>query len=99
MSYTFTRAEQETIIAWDAESRAATIDTADPVTIRKLDKLVAEHPEVYRLVAEDVLYNAKRYEVPAKYIRFGKPASEAQREASKRKAAHFRRENTHTDAI
>lgn len=94
--YTLTRAEQEIVIVWDAESRTATIDTADPVTIRKLDRLAEQYPEEYRLVSEDVLYNAKRYEVPAKYIRFGKPASDAQREAAKRKVAHLRRENTHT---
>lgn len=92
--YTLTRAEQETIILWDAEARAATIDTADPVTIRKLDKLVAAHPGIYRLVSEDTLYNAKRYEVPAQYIRFGKPASEARRESARRLASNLRRENT-----
>lgn len=92
--YTLTRAERETIILWDAESRHATIDTADPVTIRKLDRLVAAHPEIYRLVSEDMLYNAKRYEVPAQYIRFGKLASEAQREAAKRLVSNLRRETT-----
>lgn len=85
--YTTTRAEQETVIVWDAEGKTATVDTTDPVTIRKLDKLVAEYPETYQLVSEDTLYNAKRYEVPAKYIRFGKPASEARREAGKRLAS------------
>lgn len=59
-------------------------------------KLLAEHPEAYRLVSEDIIYNAKRYEVPAKYVRFGKPPSEALREAARQKAAHIRRENTHT---
>lgn len=97
--YTLTRSEQETVIVWDAEFRTATIDTADPVTIRKLDKLVAEYPEEYRLVLEDTLYGAKRYEVPARYIRFGKPASEAQREASRRKSSHLHRENASIDEV
>ncbi|MDL2318240.1 hypothetical protein LJC74_04010 [Eubacteriales bacterium OttesenSCG-928-A19] len=86
--YTLTRAEQETVIVWDAEARTATIDTADPVTLRKLEKLAAQHPEVYRLVSEDTLYTAKRYEVPAQYIRFGKPPSEAQREAARKNSPY-----------
>lgn len=86
--YTLTRAEQETVIVWDAEARTATIDTADPVTLRKLERLAAQFPEAYRLVSEDTLYNAKRYEVPAQYIRFGKPASDAQREAARKNSPY-----------
>lgn len=84
--YSLTRAEQETVIRWDAETRTASIDTADPVTIRKLDKLAAEHPDTYRCARVDDIYHSKRYEVPARYIRFGKPASDAQREANRRKS-------------
>lgn len=76
-----TRAEQETVIRWDAEVGTAYIDTANPVTIRKLDKLVAEFPEVYRCVREDKVYLAKRYELPVAQIRFAKPPSEATRMA------------------
>lgn len=90
--YTLTRAEQETTVRWDALDRIATIDSADPVTIRKLDKLVAEFPDTYRCVRVDDIYPAKRYEVPARYIRFGKPASVAQREAGKLAAYNLRRE-------
>lgn len=88
--YTLTRAERETVIVWDAESRTATINSADPVTLRKLDALAVQYPDVYRQVSEDTLYSAKRYEVPAKYIRFGKPPSEAQREKGKRLASILR---------
>lgn len=84
--YVLTRAEQEVIILWDAETRMATIDSADPVTCRKLDKLAAEYPDTYRIVSVDALYGAKRYEVPSSYIRFGKPASDAQREANTRRS-------------
>lgn len=94
--YKLSRYEQETIIRWDAESRTATIDSADPVTLRKLDALATQYPDVYRVISEDTLYNAKRYEMPAMYVRFGKPASDALREAARVKASHFWRENTHT---
>jgi len=78
------KAEQETVIRWDAEDRIANIDTANPVSIRKLDKLVASHPDVYKCVHVDEQFNAKQYEVDSRYIRFGKPPSEARREAGRR---------------
>ena len=97
-SYTLSRAEQETILRWDAETRVASIDTADPVTIRKLDKLTADHPDVYKCVREDSRYEAKRYEVPSQYIRFGKPASEARREASRRSSPFSPKAHVHVES-
>lgn len=82
------RREQETTIRWDAEERIASIFTCDPVTIRKLDRLVQEHPDTYKLVRtgkED--YPTNWYEVEASHIRFMKPASEARREAARQAAA------------
>lgn len=87
-----TRAERETTIRWDALDRIASIDSADPVTIRKLDKLVAQYPDTYRCIRVDDVYHAKRYEVPAKYIRFGKPASDAQRAHGRLLSSNLRRE-------
>lgn len=84
--HSLTRSEQETVIRWDAENRTASIDTADPVTIRKLDKLAVDYPDTYRCARVDDIYPAKRYEMLVKYIRFGKPASDAQREANRRKS-------------
>lgn len=82
--YRLTRAERETTINWNMEQDTATIDTADPATIRKLDRLAEAFPEVYRCTGVDIAFQAKMYEVPTRYIRFGKPASEARREASRR---------------
>ncbi len=84
--YKLTKAEQETIIRWDAEERIAHIDTAYAPMIVKLDKLVEAYPETYKCVYVDYLYKAKKYEVPASFIRFGKPASEAQKAASRERA-------------
>jgi hypothetical protein len=84
--YKLTQAEREVIIRWDMEEKIAYIDTANPVTIRKLDALVAEFPETYQCVSEDAIYDAKKYTVPASFIRFGKPASEAQKAAGRRLA-------------
>ena len=83
----YSRYEQETSIVWDEEEKIARIYTASPVTIRKLDKLVAEHPEAYKKLWEQVDGMAKKYEVAKRYIRFGKPASEAMKEHGRRVAA------------
>lgn len=97
--YTPVRAERETVILQDAESRAASIDNANPVTIRKLDKLAAQYPDVYRCVRVDDKYPAKRYEVSAQYIRFGKPASDAQRAKGKQLSSRLCRETDDTTEI
>lgn len=91
MAIKLSRAEMETHIRWDATESHAHICTNDPATIRKLDKLVAEYPDVYVGFKGD--YN-KRYLVPLKFIRFAKPASEARREAGRRlaKARHAQNE-------
>lgn len=84
MGYTLTLAERETTIRWDAEEKVAHIYTSDPIYMRKLDKLCEEHPEEYLEIWHDAY--SKKYIGPAKLIRFGKPASEARREANRRNA-------------
>lgn len=82
--YNLTNEERETHIMWSVANKTAIIDTADPAVIRKLDKLAAEHPDVYRETCRDDDYKTKVFEVDARYIRFGKPASEAVKEAAKK---------------
>lgn len=84
----YSRAEQETSIVWDEEEKMAHIYTASPVVMRKLDKLAATTLEYTRDWTEQSgeRVTAAKYTVPARLIRFGKPASEAKREAA-RKAA------------
>ena len=53
----YSRMEQETSIVWDEEEQIAHIYAASPVTMRKLDKLVAEFPDVYKCVWIDKLYD------------------------------------------
>ena len=79
----YTRMEQETSIVWDEEEKVARIYTASPVSMRKLDRLCAEYPEEYLKVWEekdrDGRVTAAKYQTGCKYIRFGKPASEARK--------------------
>lgn len=77
----YTRDEQETSVVWDESEQVAHIYTASPVSIRKLDKLVEEFPGVYNCVWMEKDGSAKKYTVAKKYIRFGKPASEAKKAA------------------
>ena len=80
------RYEMETHITWNAEEKLATVYTCDPATIRKLDKLVSTCPEAYRCTWEAENPTAKKYTLPARYVRFGKPASEAMKAAGRRGA-------------
>lgn len=82
-----TRRETETHITWDAEQKQATVYTCDPATMRKLDKLVRECPEAYRCIWEGENPTARKYTFPARYVRFGKPATEARIAAGKRVSA------------
>jgi hypothetical protein len=94
MMYNLSREEQETTINWCRVDNIATIDTADPVEIRKLDRLVKAFPDVYKVQRIDAHYNAKTYTVPAKHIRFGKPASKRQIENAQRNSQYFRQKPT-----
>lgn len=48
-----TRLEQETIINFNAEEKQVEFYTCDPVQIRRLDKLVASHPENFKVLNEE----------------------------------------------
>ena len=78
--------EQETSIMWDEEEKIARIYTASPAMIRKFDNLSANYPDAYKCVWEQDDGLAKKYEVNKRFIRFGKPASEARKEASRKNA-------------
>lgn len=78
--YAPSNAEREVIIRWNVLDKVAMIFADDPVVIRKLDKLCAECPDTYRCTHEGDDYGGRRYEVAAKYVRFGRPPTEAQRE-------------------
>lgn len=66
-----TRYEQETIINANAEDKTAVVYTADPVYMRKLDALVAKHPETYKVIKENDI--SKTYEFPKKLLQFRQP--------------------------
>ena len=66
--------ERETVVSYDDSSRSVTVYSASPVVIRRLDRLCAEFPGVYRCISRENDPPAARYEVNEKrFIRFGRP--------------------------
>ena len=71
MAAGMTRREQETIISFNAAEDTAELYTADPVYIRKLDKLREGNPEQFKLGKVETYQGkivAKRYIFPKRFI-------------------------------
>lgn len=66
-----TRYEQEVVINFNADEDMATLYSANPAWIRKLDALVKELPNVFRIKRWTKV--SKTYELPKKYVHIGKP--------------------------
>lgn len=86
---TISRQEQETIINYNAAEQTATVYTRDKTVIRRLDALVIEYPEHYRLVGETDI--DKTYEMPKSFVSYRKPRrlSDEQREAARARMKHL----------
>ena len=71
-----TRYEQETIINFNAETREVSICTADPVQIRRLDRLVEEFPNHYKYVKSEYCKGEevyRYYSTTKKMLSYRKP--------------------------
>ncbi len=66
-----TRYEQEVVIHLNADEEMATVYSANPAWIRKMDGLVREYPDVFRMKRQTEI--SRTYEVPKKYVRIAKP--------------------------
>ncbi|MDE7183818.1 MAG: hypothetical protein K2O40_04905 [Lachnospiraceae bacterium] len=69
---------QETVINLNADEDEASVYTANPAWIRKMDKLCKQFPEVIRIKSWTEV--SKTYVLPKNLVRIGKPRtlSEAQ---------------------
>ena len=63
--------EQETVINFNAGEQNATVYTRGKTVMRKLDALVIEFPEVYKLVGETDI--DKTYSMPKSCVSYRKP--------------------------
>lgn len=71
MAAGMTRQEQETIISFNAAENTAELYTADPVYIRKLDKLVEKNSEQFKSGRVETYQGeivAKRYIFPKRFL-------------------------------
>lgn len=69
--YRLSKYEQEVVIGFNAEEDAADLYTADPVWIRKMDRLVEQNPEQFKLVRVEKCQGdvvSKRYTLPKRFI-------------------------------
>lgn len=65
------RYEQETIANYNAGEQTATLYTRDKAVMRKLDTLVADFPDTYKLTGQDEV--SKTYSFPKSYVSYRKP--------------------------
>ena len=71
MAYSLSRYEQEVIINFNAEEDTATLYTANPAWIRKLDRLVEQNPEqfeMYRKEKMDGQIISEAYRFPKRFV-------------------------------
>lgn len=69
--YNLSKYEQEVVINFNAGEDAADLYTANPTWIRKMDKLVEQNPEQFRLIRVDKCQGeivSKRYLFPKRFI-------------------------------
>ena len=96
------RLEQEVVINFNAEENTASIYTANPTWVRKMDKLVEKNPDEFRLVGEETMDGevvSKVYECPKKYIsvRSGtRVMSKEQREANAERLRRMRNKRSYS---
>lgn len=65
------RYEQESILNYNAGEQTATLYTRDKTVMRKLDTLVADFPDTYKLMKKDEV--SKTYSFPKSYVSYRKP--------------------------
>lgn len=82
---TISRYEQETIINYNVAEQTAIVYTRDKTVMRRLDALVIEYPDHYRLIGETDI--DKTYEMPKSFVSYRKPRrlSEEQREQARQR--------------
>ena len=65
------RYEQETVVNYNAGEQTATLYTRDKAVMRKLDTLVADFPDIYKLTGQDEI--SKTYSFPKSHVSYRKP--------------------------
>ena len=66
-----TKYEMETVVNYNAGEQTATVYTRDKSVIRKLDRLVADYPDSYKMLKQTDI--DKTYSMPKSYVTYRKP--------------------------
>ncbi len=82
-----TKYEMETVVNYNAGEQTATVYTRDKSVMRRLDRLVADYPDSYKLLNQTDI--DKTYSMPKSYVTYRKPraVSNEQREQARRRMA------------
>ena len=86
------RYEQETIVNYNAGEQTATLYTSDKAVMWKLDTLVTDFPDTYKLTGQDEI--SKTYSFPKSYVSYRKPriVSTEQRERARQMMIELNKE-------
>lgn len=87
-----TKYEMETVVNYNAGEQMAIVYTRDKSVMRRLDRLVADYPDSYKLLNQTEI--DKTYSMPKWFITYRKPrmVSNEQRDTAKRCCHRFGRE-------
>lgn len=80
-----TKYEMETVVNYNAAEQTATVYTRDKSVMRRLDRLVADYPDTYKLLMQTDI--DKTYSMPKSYVTYRKPrkVSSEQREQARQR--------------
>lgn len=80
-----TKYEMETVVNYNAGEQTATVYTRDKSVMRKLDRLVADYPDSYKMLKQTDI--DKTYSMPKSYVTYRKPRriSDEQREQARQR--------------
>ena len=79
----------ETVVNYNAGEQTATVYTRDKSVMRRLDRLVADYPDRYKLLSQTEI--DKIYSMPKSYVTYRKPrtVSDTQREQARQRMARI----------
>ena len=80
-----TKYEMETVVNYNAGEQTAAVYTRDKSVMRKLDRLVADYPDSYKMLKQTDI--DKTYSMPKSYVTYRKPRmiSDEQREQARQR--------------
>ena len=100
MACGLSRYEQEVIINFNAEDDTATLYSANPVWIRKMDKLVKQNPEQFEMYRQEKLHGeivSKAYKFPKEFITIRTKKRDGTMSEEQRKAVAERMKRIHAE--